>query len=50
MSIKSNKPGIYHTLIAQLDKTARHNRQGSVQTKGRYYDACKRFCWFLADH
>lgn len=50
MSIKSNNPGIYQALIAQLDKTSRHNRQGSFQTKERYYDACKRFCRFLADH
>ena len=29
--------GIYHTLVTQLDKLARHNRQGSFRTKGRYY-------------
>ena len=28
---------IYLALIAQLDKLARHNRQGSFQTKRRYY-------------
>ena len=50
MTIKSNHPGIYKALIAQLDKTARHNRQGSFRTKERYYDAMKRFCRFLADH
>lgn len=49
MTIKSNHPGIYKALIAQLDKTARHNRQGSFRTKERYYDAMKRFCHFLAD-
>ena len=49
MSIKTQNPGIYKTLIAQLDKTARHNRQGSFRTKERYYDAMKRFCRFLAD-
>ena len=34
---------IYRSLIAQLDKLARHNRQGSFRTKERYYEACKRF-------
>lgn len=41
--------GTYRTLVAQLDKLARHNRQGSFHTKDRYYEACKRFCAFLAD-
>lgn len=50
MTIKSNHPGIYKALIAQLDKTTRHNRQGSFRTRERYYDAMKRFCRFLADH
>ena len=40
---------IYRSLIAQLDKLARHNRQGSYRTKERYYEACKRFCKFLAE-
>ena len=40
--------GIYHSLVAQLDKLARHNRQGSFRTKERYYEAYKRFCAFLA--
>lgn len=42
--------GIYHTLVTQLDKLARHNRQGSFRTKGRYYEAVKRFCAYLAAH
>lgn len=42
--------GIYRTLLIQLDKLARHNRQGSFRTKDRYYEAFKRFCAFLADH
>ena len=42
--------GIYHTLVAQLDKLARHNRQGSFRTKDRYYEAVKRFCAYLATH
>ncbi len=42
--------GIYHTLVTQLDKLARHNRQGSFRTKGRYYEAVKRFCAYLASH
>ena len=42
--------GIYHTLVTQLDKLARHNRQGSFRTKYRYYEAVKRFCAYLAAH
>ena len=41
--------GTYGTLVSQLDKLARHNRQGSFRTKGRYYEAFKRFCAYLAD-
>lgn len=44
MTIKTQNLGIYQTLIAQLDKTARHNRQGSFRTKERYYEAMQRFC------
>ena len=40
--------GVYNALVAQLDKLARHNRQGSFRTKERYYEAYKRFCAFLA--
>ena len=39
-----NHEGEYKTLVAQLDKLARHNRQGSFRTKERYYMAAKRFC------
>ena len=42
--------GIYHTLVTQLDKLARHNRQGSFRTKDRYYKAVKRFCAYLATY
>lgn len=49
MNIKVTNKGTYCTLTAQLDKLARHNRQGSFRTKGRYYEACKRFCAYLAD-
>ena len=42
--------GIYQTLVTQLDKLARHNRQGSFRTKDRYYEAVKRFCAYLAAH
>lgn len=49
MTIKTQNPGIYQTLIAQLDKTARHNRQGSFRTKERYYEAMQRFCKFLSE-
>lgn len=49
MTIKTRNPGIYQTLIAQLDKVARHNRQGSFRTKERYYEAMQRFCKFLSE-
>lgn len=49
MTIKTRNFGIYQTLIAQLDKTARHNRQGSFRTKERYYEAMQRFCRFLSE-
>ena len=39
---------IYLALVAQLDRLARHNRQGSFQTRRRYYEAMKRFCLYLA--
>ena len=41
--------GIYHTLVTQLDKLARHNRQESYKTRQRYYEAMQRFCRFLAE-
>ena len=47
MSAVQNR-GIFLTLVAQLDRLARHNRQGSFRTKARYYEACKRFCTYLA--
>ena len=37
------------SLVDQLNKLARHNRQGSFRTKDRYYQAMKRFCAYLAD-
>lgn len=42
--------GIYNALTSQLDKLARHNRQGSYRTRERYYEAVHRFCAFLADN
>lgn len=36
-------------LITQVDKLRRHSRQGSFQTRARYYEAMQRFCRFLAD-
>ena len=47
MATIQNK-GPFRSLVAQLDKLARHNRQGSFRTKARYYEACKRFCAYLA--
>lgn len=49
MRIKIEQVGIYETLVSQLDRVARHNRQGSFHTKRRYYEAMKRFCAYLAD-
>ena len=49
MAKKIINRGAYCTLVSQLDKLARHNRQGSFRTKERFYEACKRFCAFLAD-
>lgn len=48
MTKQTKNEGIYHSLVSQLDKMARHNRQGSFRTKERYYLAMKRFCLFLA--
>ena len=47
MSAVQNR-GIFLTLVAQLDRLARHNRQGSFRTKARYSEACKLFCAYLA--
>ena len=49
MRVKIKQRGIYETLVSQLDRIARHNRQGSFHTKRRYYEAEKRFCAYLAD-
>ena len=49
MRVKIEQRGIYETLVSQLDRIARHNRQGSYHTKRRYYEAEKRFCAYLAD-
>ena len=49
MARKVKNMGIYLSLVSQLDKLARHNRQGSFRTKERYYEAMKRFCAYLAD-
>ena len=49
MTKQPQNEGIYLSLVSQLDKLARHNRQGSFRTKERYYLASKRFCLFLAE-
>lgn len=49
MTMHTRTKGNYQPLLDQLDKLVRHNRQGSFQTKRRYYEAMKRFCYFLAD-
>ncbi len=47
--LQTKNQGICQNLTTQLDKLYRHNRQGSFRTKQRYYEACKRFCAYLAD-
>ena len=49
MAVKIKNQGVYAALVNQLDKLARHNRQGSFRTRERYYEACKRFCAYLAN-
>lgn len=49
MTMNIQNKGIFLALVSQLDKLARHNRQGSFRTKDRYYQAMKRFCAYLAD-
>ena len=49
MAMNIQNKGIFLALVSQLDKLARHNRQGSFRTKDRYYQAMKRFCAYLAD-
>ena len=49
MAMKIQNKGIFLALVSQLDKLAKHNRQGSYRTKDRYYQAMKRFCAYLAD-
>lgn len=49
MKINEKDRGIYNALVDQLDRLARHNRQGAFRTRDRYYEAMKRFCRFLAE-
>ncbi len=49
MKINEKDRGIYNSLVDQLDRLARHNRQGAFRTRDRYYEAMKRFCRFLAE-
>lgn len=48
MAKREKKQGANKPLEDQLDKLARHNRQGSYRTQERYYEAMIRFCRFLA--
>jgi len=41
---------LYLNLMVQVDKIYRHMRQGSYETRIRYYEAMRRFCRFLAGH
>ena len=44
-----SRENVYQNLVAQLDRLYRHTRQGSYQTRARYYEAMKRLCRFLAE-
>lgn len=44
----SREENIYRNLKTQIDKIAKHNRQGAYKTKERYHEAVNRFCKFLA--
>ena len=39
----------YINLLAQAEKIRKHNRQGSLETKKRYFEAFKRFLHYLGD-
>jgi integrase len=45
----NNYFGIYQTLISQVEKLRKHNRQGNIKTKERYFQAMQRFCKYLAN-
>ena len=47
--METKSTGTYKNLLIQLDKVAKHTRQGSFKTRERYYKAFKRFCTYLAD-
>lgn len=50
MEFKSERAvGIYKQLNNQLKSIARHNRQGSYETRSRYLEANQRFCQHLAN-
>jgi site-specific recombinase XerD len=40
---------LIQTLTQQLEKLRKHNRQGSIKTKERYFQAMQRFCKYLAN-
>lgn len=44
-----SRENVYQNLVVQLDRLYRHTRQGSYQTRSRYYEAMKRLCRFLAE-
>jgi integrase len=41
--------GIEANLLTQLARVFRHTRQGSIETRRRYWEACRRFVHFLAE-
>lgn len=46
--MEKREENIYHNLLSQIKKIAKHNRQGSFKTKERYFQATSKFCKFLA--
>jgi site-specific recombinase XerD len=41
--------GLYKNMMTQINKIASHNRQGSFETRDRYYHAVAKFSRFLVD-
>lgn len=41
--------GAYRNIMSQVNRIALHDRQCSIQTRERYYEAVERLCRYLAD-
>lgn len=47
--MQNDKQNLYNNLIRQIDRYKHYCHEGSYKTRERYYNACKRFCAFLAE-